>query len=141
MRLLFALLIAASSACAQHASQPEKESAADVRVGVEVFRIEEVEPVKTVWLERTAGLDYFLVSKVGEGEEKIQKISSPEARRLEQEFAAKFLRCQYELPASETDCKPMLRLVLKGDPQDICGKDEKKAQEIVPFLKALTQRV
>ena len=140
MRLLFPLLIAVSSAYAQHALQPAKESAADVRVGVEVFRIQEAGSAAMVWLERTAGLDYFLVLKVGDGEEKLQKVSSLEARRLEQEFAAKFLRCQYELPASDADCKPELRLFLKGDPQNICGKDDKKTQEISPFLKALTQR-
>ncbi len=140
MRLLFVLLIAASSACAQHGSQPDKESSADIRAAVEVFRIEEVNPVSTVWLERTAGLDYLLVMKVGDGDEKIQKVSSLVARQLEQEFATKFFACQYELPTLDGDCKPKLRLVLKGDPQEICGKDDRKAQEIEPFLKGLTQR-
>jgi hypothetical protein len=140
MRLLFALLFAATSAVAQHASQPEKESAADLRAGVEVFRIEDLEAETSVWLERTAGLDYLLGMKDGDGDEKIRKISSAEARKLDLEFAARFLRCQYELPASPKDCKVTLRLVLKEDPQDVCGKDEKKAQEIVPFLKALAHR-
>ncbi len=140
MRLLVALLFAVSSACAQHSSQPAKESAADLRVGVEVFRIEEPASSTTVWLERTAGLDYFLVRKTGEDDEKILKVSSVEARRLEQEFAAKFLRCQYELPTSAGDCRPALRLFLKGDPQEICGKDEGKTQELAPFIKSLTQR-
>jgi len=29
---------------------------------------------------------------------------------------------------------------MKGESQDMCGKDEKKAQEMVPFMKDVAKR-
>ncbi len=68
------------------------------------------------------------------------KVSAKEAKKLDMDFASKFLKCQYELPPSEEGCKVTLRLSMKGESQDVCRKDEKKAQEINPFLKDLTKR-
>lgn len=140
MQFLFLILIAAGAVFAQHSSQPEKESASDLRAGLEMFRIVDVEKETEVWLERTSNLDYFLRKKVDDDEEKIQKITTKDAKKLDSEFSSKFLKCQYELPPSPEGCKVTLRLSMKGEGQEICGKDERKAQEMIPFLKSLEKR-
>lgn len=139
MRFLFLIVFLSYGALAQHSSQPEKESAEDLRSGLTIFSIEDVGEETTIWLERTASLDYFLRMKE-EDEEKLLKVSAKEAKKLDMDFASKFLKCQYELPPSEEGCKVTLRLSMKGESQDVCRKDEKKAQEINPFLKDLAKR-
>lgn len=139
MRFLLFFVLLSSGAFAQHSSQPQKESAEDLRSGNIMFSIEDVGEESTFWLERTASLDYFLRMKE-EDDEKILKISAKEAKKLDMEFASKFLKCQYELPPSEEGCKVTLRLSMKGESQEICRKDDKKAQEIEPFYKALVKR-
>ncbi len=139
MRFLFLIVFLSSGALAQHSSQPEKESVEDLRSGLTMFSIEDVGEETTIWLERTASLDYFLRMKEDD-EEKLLKVSAKEAKKLDMDFASKFLKCQYELPPSEEGCKVTLRLSMKGESQDVCRKDEKKAQEINPFLKDLAKR-
>jgi hypothetical protein len=139
MRVLFLLLLVSSQVFAQHSSQPEKESSTDLRSGNVLFSLEDIEDEKTFWLERTPSMDYFLRLK-DEDDEKILKISSREAKTLDMEFASKFLKCQYELPPSPEGCKATLRLNMKGEGQNICGKDEKKTQEFTPMLKDLGKR-
>ena len=56
------------------------------------------------------------------------------------DFASRFLKCQYELEALPGECKVDFRLVLKGESQELCKKDEKKSQEIGPFIQALNKR-
>jgi hypothetical protein len=139
MRFLLIFFLVSFSAFAQHSSQPEKESFEDLRSGNIMFSIQDVGEEITLWLERTASLDYFLRLKEDD-EEKLLKISAKEAKKLEMDFASKFLKCQYELPPSEEGCKVTLRLSMKGEGQDVCRKDDKKAQEIAPFLKDLVKR-
>lgn len=139
MRFIFLLLLFTLSALAQHTDQPVKESVSDLRSNMVMFSIEEASDDKIYWLERTAGEDYFLRMKDGE-DETLQKISSRDARAMDMDFASRFLKVQYEIPAGEGKCQVTLRLTMKGDSQDICKKDDKKAQEITPFLKALTKR-
>lgn len=140
MPFLFFLLTTISVCFAQYSDQPQKESVSDLRSGVEIFRINNLSEETEVWLERTPNMDYFLRMKKDDDEEMISKITSKEARKLDMEFASKFLKCQYELPPSPENCKVTLKLTLKGEKQDVCGKDEKKSQEIAPFLKALQKR-
>jgi hypothetical protein len=140
MRFLILLLLLTKVSLAQHSEQPLKESSSDLRTGLVVFSIEDMDGETETWLERTANLDYFLKSKDDDDHTKIQKITSKDAKKLDMEFASKFLKCQYELPPSPEGCKVTLRLTMKGENLDVCGKDEKKAQEIVPFLKELHKR-
>jgi hypothetical protein len=140
MRFIFLLLVMGQLSFAQSTSQPEKESTQDLRSGIVMFSIENTEDDKIVWLERTASLDYFLRMTEDDDEEKIHKLSSKEAKALDMEFASKFLKCQYELPPSPEGCKVTLHLNMKGEKQGVCAKDDKKAQEIQPFLKALLKR-
>lgn len=140
MRFLILMLFFANVAYSQHSDQPQKESSSDLRTGIVVFSIEDKEAETETWLERTAGLDYFLKSRDDDDKERIQKITTKDAKKLDMEFASKFLKCQYELPPSPEGCKVTLRLTMKGENLDVCGKDEKKAQEIVPFLKELHKR-
>ena len=139
MRLAFFFLILSLSTFAQHASQPVKESSADLRSGIVMFSIEDVSEEKVYWLERTPNLDYFLRMKE-EDDEQIRKVDTRDARKLEMDFASRFLKCQYELPPSPEECKVTLRLSMKGEQQNICKKEDKKTQEIVPFYKELAKR-
>lgn len=139
MRLLFLSLILSFSALAQHSEQPLKESDSDLRSGVVMFSLEEVDEDKIYWLERTAGEDYFLRKKDGK-DETLRKISSRDARAMDMDFASRFLKIQYEIPSKEGKCEVTLRLIMKGDSQDLCKKDDKKAQEIKPFLDGVIKR-
>lgn len=124
---------------AQSPSQPEKESTDDLRTGMVMFSIENKSEGRNVWLERTPSEDYFLRMTKGKTE-KIQKLSSKEAKQIDMEFASKFLRSMYELPASPEKCKIAFHLVMKGEGQDICKEDEGKTQEFVPFEALLYKR-
>lgn len=139
MRFAVIFFFLSLSAFAQHASQPAKESTADLRTGIVMFSIEDKEEDALYWLERTANLDYFLRMKMDD-EEKILKIDTRDAKKLDMDFASRFLKCEYELPPSPKDCEVTLRLSMKGEIQNICTKDEKKTQEMKPFLKALIKR-
>lgn len=138
MRFLLLFIILSLPAFSQ-TPQPEKESKDDLRSGLVMFSMEDIGEETTYWLERTVAQDYFLRMKE-DGEEKIMKISSKDAKKLDMDFASKFLKLMYELPASPEGCKVTLRLSMKGETQDVCGKDEKKAQEIVPFMKDVAKR-
>ncbi len=138
MRFLFLIFILSLPAFSQ-TQQPEKESKDDLRAGLVMFSIEDIGEDTTYWLERTTGQDYFLRMKEDD-DEKIMKISSKDAKKLDMEFASKFLKLMYELPPSPEGCKVTLRLTMKGENQDMCGKDEKKAQEMLPFMKDVAKR-
>ncbi len=128
-----------SFANAQYSEQPLKESSHDLRTQIVLFSVDVKSDSKTLMLERTSNEDYFLRLK-DRGQESIKKISGREAVRLDREFASKFLKCQYELPMIEGDCKVTLRLMMKGEVQELCEKDDKKTQEVIPFLAELVKR-
>ncbi len=138
MRFLFLFILLTQFAYSQ-TQQPEKESKDDLRAGLIMFSIEDIGEDTIYWLERTTGEDYFLRMKEDD-EDKIMKISSKDAKKLDMDFASKFLKLMYELPPSPEGCKVTLRLTMKGEGQDVCGKDEKKAQEILPFMKEVAKR-
>lgn len=136
--ILFFLLV--TSVHAQHSSQPQKESTSDLRSGLVMFEIEDLDDERTLWLERTANLDYFLRMKEEDEDERIQKITTKDAKKLDMEFASKFLKIQYELPPSPEGCEVTLRLNMKGEGQKVCEKEDKKTQEIRPIIKDLIKR-
>lgn len=136
--MLFFLIV--TSAFAQHSSQPQKESTSDLRTGLLMFSIEDTDEEMIVWLERTPNLDYFLRMKEEDEEEKIQKITTRDAKKIDREYASKFLKLQYELPPSPNGCKVTLRLNMKGEKQNVCEKEDKKTQEIRPIIKDLLKR-
>jgi hypothetical protein len=125
---------------AQHSEQPLQESNADLRHGLVLFKLEVVKNEKVFILERTVNLDHFLRFRDDDKDELIRKIDPKEAKKLEMEFASRFLKCQYELPSIPGDCKVTYRLNLKGEGQDICQKDDKKSREMVPFVESLGKR-
>lgn len=140
MRLLIFVLLLTTSLWAQHSEQPSQESSADIRGQTTLFSIEVVSDKKIFILERTPNMDYFLRMKAGK-EEVIRKISSSEAKKVDMDFASRFLRCQYELPKSiEKNCSVTLRLKMKGEEQEICKKEDKKSQEIGAFVAQLHKR-
>jgi hypothetical protein len=138
MRFFFLIFILSLPVFSQ-TQQPEKESKDDLRAGLIMFSIEDLGEDKLYWLERTTGQDYFLRMKEDD-EEKIIKISSKDAKKLDMDFATKFLKLMYELSPSPEGCKVTLRLTMKGESQDMCGKDERKAQEMIPFMKEVAKR-
>jgi hypothetical protein len=139
MKMIIILCFFFSSSWAQYSEQPKKENNEDIRSQSVLFSVETISDKKVYWLEQTAGMDYFLRSKNGK-EETIKKIGSREAKKLDMEFASRFLRCQYEIPSIVGDCQVTLRLVMKGEGQEICQKDDKKSQEILAFLSELQKR-
>lgn len=124
---------------AQYSEQPAKESNADLRSQTAMFSIEIPGDKKTYTLERTASSDYLLRLKAKK-DESIKKVAGREALRMDRDFAARFLRCQYEIPAKEGECEVTLRLTMKGETQDICEKDDKKTQEMESFITELATR-
>lgn len=139
MQILLILLMSLS-VLAQHSEQPEKESNTDLRSALVLFSVEDLKEEKTIVLERTPHLDHFLRIKSDDSEELIRKVDRKDAKKLEMDFASRFLKTQYELDTLPGDCKIVYRLVLKGEGQDICKKDDKKGQEIKPFIQALNKR-
>ncbi len=128
-----------TSAMAQHSEQPVKEDSSDLREETVIFSIEEVAKKKTWFLERSPSFTNVL-RKVEKEDETVRKIDGRVAQKLDRDFASRFLKCQYEIPAVEGDCKVTLRLTMKGETQDICEKDDKKSQEILTFVEDLSKR-
>ena len=126
-------------AFAQHSDQPAKEDTTDLRDQIVVFSIEDVEKSKVWSLERTPSYT-SLLRKKEKAADVIRKIDGRVAQKLDRDFASRFLKCQYEISSVDGDCRVTLRLTMKGEAQDICAKDEKKAQEILSFVDELNQR-
>lgn len=139
MKFLIFTLLLTFAVHAQHSDQPQKESNSDLRSQSVIFSVEIVKEEKTFWLERTANMDYFLRKKE-KGEETIKKLDGRVAKKLDLDFASRYLKCQYEISDVPGECKVTLRLSLKGETQSICQKDEKKSQEILSFISELTKR-
>lgn len=140
MPLAFAFIFVFSSlAFAQYSEQPEKESASDLRSQTVLFSVEIPKEKKIYLLERTPNGDFFLRLKHKDNET-IRKIAGREANRIDRDFASRFLRCQYEIPAKDGECGVTLRLTMKGDGQEICEKDDKKTQEMAALIDELSKR-
>lgn len=134
---LFFLLL--TSAFAQHSEQPVKEENSDLRDQTILFSIEDVAKEKTWFLERSPSFTSTIRMKDKSGET-VKKIDGRVAQKLDKDFASRFLKCQYEIASAEGECKVTLRLTMKGEPQDICSKDDKKSQEIQAFVEDLIKR-
>ena len=128
-----------SSAFSQHSEQPVKEDSTDLREEVIVFSIESVSEDKTWIMERSPSFTNVLRKKDKDGEI-VRKIDGRVAQKLDRDFAARFLKCQYEIEAIEGECKVTLRLSMKGESQEICAKDDKKSREILSFVEELNKR-
>ena len=136
--LIFSLLFS-GFAMAQYSEQPAKESTEDLRHNHLIFSLEESEGNESFVLERTPALSHYLRHQKSD-EVQITKVDSADAQKLDRDFARHFLKIQYEIPSVEGDCKVTLRLNMKGEKQEICEKDDKKAQEMASFLKDLKKR-
>lgn len=139
MKFIFLSIFLSLSSLAQHSAQPEKESNSDLRNETVLFSIQDISTGKTYQLERYANLSHYL-RLVHKGDDVIQKIDGRVAGKLDQDFAGRFLRCQYELPDVPGKCEVTLRLTMKSEEQEICLKDDKKTQEIKAFVQDLTSR-
>ena len=140
MKLILFIFIFVQLSYAQHSEQPQKESTTDLRNQSVLFSIEDAASRRTFWLERTQSMDYFLRMKDATGEDTIKKIDSGSAKKLDMDFASRFLKCQYEIEEVKGECKVTLRLSMKGETQDLCGKDDKKTQEMTSFLTSLSKQ-
>jgi hypothetical protein len=124
---------------AQHSEQPAKEDSTDLRDQTVVFSIEEVGQDKSWYLERSPSFTNVL-RKIDDDKEIVRKIDGRIAQKLDRDFASRFLKCQYEIPSVDGDCKVTLRLTMKGETQEICAKDDKKSREIKTFVEDLNKR-
>lgn len=139
MYAIILTIFLAFSALAQHSEQPQKENTEDLRTSTILFSLEEVETGKTYWLERTPSLDHFLKLRLRE-EETIKKTDTRDAKKLDMDFAARFIKCQYEIQTVEGDCRVAYKLHMKGEDQEICTKDDKKSREMATFVQELKKR-
>ncbi len=136
---ILVLFLFITSAMAQHSEQPVKEDTTDLRDQLTVFSIENVSDGKTWVLERSPSFTNVL-RKTDKDGEVVRKIDGRVATKLDRDFAARFLKCQYEIASPEGECKVTLRLSMKGETQEICAKDDKKSQEIQGFVEDLNKR-
>lgn len=140
MPIFVFLLLFSMEVFAQHSQQPQKEDTSDLRSTSVLFSVQDIKNAKVFWLERTGNLDHFLRLKKDATTEDLRKVDSRDAKRLDMDFASRFLRCQYEHPSSEGECKVQFRLMMKGETLEICSKDEEKSQEIKAFIEDLHKR-
>ncbi len=133
------ILLFSFAVYAQSPDQPVKESSTDLRNQLDMFQIDDVKSGKTFILFRTNQLEHYLRLK-NDKDETLRKVDTKDAKKLDTEFASRFLKAQYEIPSEKGDCKVMLRLIMKGEEQDICEKDEKKTREVAPFVDELSKR-
>lgn len=127
---LLSLLVGTAFAFEQE--QPESNN--DLRGGKPLLLLEQVDDEEKVELERTSAGDYFLVFTDEDGSHK-NKIGRSEAEKLDQRFSSVFLQVQYELPADPKGCDADWKLVLRGEDQRACPKNEQKNQAILPLFK------
>ena len=139
MYLLLIFVMTTLMSYAQHSEQPQKENTEDLRATVILFKIEDLSSGKTYQLERTFQLDHYLRLRFDD-EILTKKTDSRDARKLDADFAARFIKVQYEIPAREGDCRVSYKLSMKGESQEVCKKDEKKGQEIASFVEGLQKR-
>lgn len=135
MKYLFVLLFT-MTAWAQHAEQPLPEDTEDARANYVVFELKDIKNNKTFSLERSPYYDHFLRLKKKKGE-MLQKADSRLAKTLDGQFTSTYLKTMYEIPEKEGKCQTSFELVLKGEKQQICQKDDKKTQMIKSFIELL----
>lgn len=124
---------------AQHTEQPQKELDSDRREVSHLFEIYSTKTKKSYSLERTANYEYFLRLKMN-NIEKVIKVLNQEAKKIDNDFSARFLRCLYELKTKGGPCEVVYKLTLRGEAQEICKKDDEKSREFSSVLKFLDKR-
>lgn len=129
--LLTALSLLMSSSFAFDQEQPESNH--DLRGGKPLLLVEQIDDEEKIELERTSTGDYFLVYTDEDGSHK-NKIGRTKAEELDQKYSAVFLKMQYELPADPKGCDADWKLVLRGEDQRACPKNEQKNQAIRPLF-------
>lgn len=129
--LLTALSLFMSSSFAFEQEQPENNN--DLRGGKPLLLVEQVDDEEKIELERTSAGDYFLVYTDEDGSHK-NKIGRQKAEDLDQRYSSVFLKMQYELPADPKGCDADWKLVLRGEDQRACPKNEQKNQAIRPLF-------
>ena len=136
MRLIFASFLSAFMLSAFAAEQLGPETNSDLRGGNAMLVLEQVDDEEKVQLDRTSTGDYFVTFTDEDGTRK-NKIGRGEAEALDQRFSTLFLQVQYELPADPKGCDADWKLVLRGEDQRACPKNEQKNQAIRPLFDEL----
>jgi len=124
-----ALLLTSALAWSQQDPSERPESNSDLRGGKPLLVVEQADDEEKVQLERTNTGDYFLVYSDDDGTQK-SKLSRQRAEDLDQRFSAMFLQVQYEFPADPKGCDADWKLMLRGEDQSACPKNEQKNQAI-----------
>ncbi len=132
--LLTVLSLMLGTAFAFEQEKPENNN--DLRGGMPLLLVEQVDDEEKIELERTSAGDYFLVFTDEDGSHK-NKIGRGQAEQLDQRFSAMFLQVQYDLPADPKGCDADWKLVLRGEDQRACPKNEQKNQAILPLFKEM----
>ncbi len=136
--MLIIILLAVTTAYAQHSEQPTAESNTDLRGSLELFSIQNPDGEMIV-LERTSNFEYFIAG--GEkGPETKTKIDAKAAETLDRSFVSIFIKSMYELATYEGKCEKSWNLKMKGDVQKVCKEDDKRHQLLVEFLDPLRKK-
>lgn len=139
MRKIFGLMmLVVITLSAQAVEQERPESNTDLRGGKVLFTIEQTDDEEKVELSRTSAGDYFLIFSEDD-EVRKNKLGREKAEQLNEQFSGLFLKLQYEMPADPKGCDADWRLVLLGEEQKVCPKNEQKHQEISAIFKSMKQ--
>jgi len=136
VRIFFAIFSSAFVLSAFAADQLGPENNSDLRGGKPMLVLEQVDDEERVQLDRTSTGDYFVTFTDEDGSRK-NKIGRGEAEAFDQRFSTLFLQVQYELPADPKGCDADWKLVLRGEDQRACPKNEQKNQAIRPMFDEL----
>ena len=104
----------------------EKESNSDLRDVKILFEV--IEDKKITQLQQNNG--EFSLFRQG----KTQRIAEPQAKVIDFEFSALFLKVQYELTPEAQTCQNNIQLKLRSESFVFCNKDEQRTQAIQAFL-------
>ena len=129
---LFILLLAKAWAV----EQERPESNADLRGGKPLLLIEQLDDEEKIELGRSATGDYFMQYSEEEDGHKV-KLGRLQAEALDERYSALFLQVQYEMPADPKGCDADWKLILRGEEQRFCPKNEQKHQAIKAFFDEL----
>jgi|SRR5690606_32943313 len=139
MKYLFLLMITTTVLAQHHAEQPVAEDTEDARASFVVFELRDTQNKKVFTLERSPYFDHFIRYTFKKGE-KLQKADSKLAKSLDGQFSSLYLKTLYEIENKEGRCKEAYELILRGEEQKICQKDEQKTRLIKSFIELLEKQ-
>jgi hypothetical protein len=136
---IVALLLASKLLLAQTETPPKIDNT-DLRESFRLFSVQDISKEKTYILERTGEYQHYLKLVNDDEDPILRKVDGRDAKKLDLDFASRFIKLQYGLGENPDKCSAAYKLTMKGEEQVICEKDDKKTQELAGFLAELGKR-